>query len=451
MSISVPTGGSNVTTAQSSSATSITVNKPSNTADGDLLLALVLSRVADAGYTTAPSGWTLVSGQPSIPAGSGSLRWYSKPIPSAAAESATTYTWSGAATAGRVAAMVMRVTGAYSTPIDAISGSVGVMVGSGTSATLTAPAATTGYPNEVVLTGLVANTTSGDMTYFTVPSGTSLVGQVVTNTGGSNSQLQVSQNTQSSSGSTGSKQWTTTGSLTGSGVTFLLTIRPSSAAPTATAPALTYVPTNTPISLTWDTHSDASTVTDLTVTQVSNGAPTLTLAGTGLSPRTVTPTLPGMYQFQGVATDADGQASSAATATVAVYPTTGDSMAQALISNPDSWTNIGGDDLVEAVVDPGTDCIQSPSAPTNDAITFRMTPLGPGAATVKITHRLQPVGGAATTCQVDVLMGDANTVVATETFNLTDSWVDDTIVFDSTENGAFTNRAVWALKITANQ
>ena len=77
-----------------------------------------------------------------------------------------------------------------------------------------------------------------------------------------------------------------------------------------------------------------------------------------------------------------------------------------------------------------------------------MQPVRPGAVTVKITHRLQPVGGAATTCKVDVLQGDSLTLVATQTFTLTDSWVDDQLVLDSTQNAAFTNHAVWALRIT---
>lgn len=452
MAVVVQTGAGNVTSAVASSATAITVSKPSNTADGDLLLALVVSRNGDSGYSSVPSGWTLVPGQPSIPAGSGSMRWYSKPIPSAAAETATDYTWSGATVSGRVAAIIVRVTGWHpSTPVDALSATVGTVVGANTtSATLTGPAATATVPNTLVLSGMYANTTSGQ-TYMTVPAGTTLAAQAVTNTGAANSQLQIATNTQSGSGSTGSKQWTTSVSTVGSGVAFTLVLRPTAAVPTVTPPGLQYVPTNTNVSMSFDTHSDASTVEELAVTQVSNGAPTITLGGDGLSPRVFTPTLPGLYRFEAVATDADGQDSAAATATVAVYSPTGDAMAQSLISNPDGWTNVGGDDIVEAVVDPGTDAIQSPSAPTNDAITYQMQPLRPGNVTVKITHRFQPIGGAATTCKVDVLQGDSLTQVATETFNLTDSWVDDTLPLDSGENTAFTNHAVWALRLTANQ
>lgn len=452
MAVVFQSGAGNVTSGVASSATAVTVNKPSNTADGDLLLALVVSRNGDSGYSSVPSGWTLVPGQPSIPAGSGSLRWYSKPIPSAAAETATSYTWSGASVSGRVCAVVGRVTGWHpSTPIDAISASVGTVVGANTtSATLTGPAATATVPNTLVLSGMYANNVSGG-DYMVAPSGSTVVAQAVTSTGAANSHIQIAQNAQSAAGSTGSKQWTTTVATIGSGVAFTLVLRPTTAPPTVTPPALQYVPTNSNVSMSFDTHSDASTVESLAVTQVSNGAPAVTLGGDGLSPRVFTPALPGLYQFSAVATDADGATSSTATALVAVYSPSGDAMAQALISNPDSWTNVGGSDIVEAVVDPGTDCIQSPSAPTNDAITYRMQPIRPGSVTVKISHRLQPTGGASTTNKVEVLQGDSNTLVASQTFTLTDNWVDDTLVLDSTQNTAFTNHAVWALRITANQ
>ena len=444
-------GAGNVTSAVASTGTTITVSKPANVANGDLLVALTYPRNSDAGFSAAPSGWTLVPGQPTIGTGQGGLRWYTKPIPSAAAETATDYTWSGASTGGRIAATIFRVTGAHATPIHALSATAGTLLGAGTTgATLTAPAATTTVPNTLVLTAMEANIVSGQV-YMDLPSGTTLVAQAVTNTGSANTELQVAQNTQSAAGSTGTKQWTHSTNTSNSGLSFILVLRPTASAPTVTPPAMQYVPTNTNVSMAFDCHSDASTVDNLAVTQVSNGAPTVTLGGDGLSPRVFVPTDPGLYQFSAVATDADGATSSTATALVAAYSPSGDAMAQALISNPDSWTNVGGTDIVEAVVDPGTDCIQSPSAPTNDAITYRMQPIRPGAVTVKISHRLQPTGGASTTNKVEVLQGDSNTLVASQTFTLTDNWVDDTLVLDSTQNTAFTNHAVWALRITANQ
>jgi hypothetical protein len=452
MAVVLTTGAGNATGTVASSGTSITVAKPANVANGDLLLACVYNRNSDAGWSSVPSGWTLVASQPTPPAGSGFLAFYTKAIPSAAGETATDYTWSAAASTGRMTAVINRVTGAHATAVNAVSATAATQLGTGTSSTITCPAATTTVANTIVISAVAANTTSNDQTYMTVPSGTTLAAQVVTNTGGSNTQLQLAQNEQSTAASTGSKQWTTTGSLQASGVGFLIVVRPTSTPPTVTAPALVYQATNLPISLQWDAHSSGSTIADVVVTQVSNGAPTLTLSGTGVAARTATPTAPGLYEFSAVATDGDGVTSDPSIGTVAIYSPSGDAVAQAVLTNTDAWTNVGGVDITEAITDAAnTDYAQSPEGPSDDAITYRMQPLRPGGARIKIRHRLQPVAGDATNCTVDVLQGASNTQVATETFALDDDWVDDELVLDSGENTAFNNHAVWAVRITADQ
>jgi len=52
MAVVALTGAGNVTGGVASSATAVTDNKPSSTADNDLLLALVVSRNGDSGYST---------------------------------------------------------------------------------------------------------------------------------------------------------------------------------------------------------------------------------------------------------------------------------------------------------------------------------------------------------------------------------------------------------------
>lgn len=446
MSIAVATGAGNVTTAVASSGTSIVVNKPSNTADGDLLVALLYHR-EDAGYSTVPSGWTLVPSQPTITAGSGSLRFYTKPIPSAASESPTSYTWSGATPTGRQSAVIVRVTGANASPIDGVSATSATVVTN----TITAPAATAGHPAGLVLAGMSGNTTGGDQTFMTAPSGMTTAAQAVTNTGATNSQAQIATVAQVSAGSTGTKQWTTTaGASLGSGIGFLLVLRPTSSAPIATPPALQYRPVSDgAFSIDWGTFSDGGTVTNLTVTQVANGAPTLALSGTGLATRTATPTVPGYYQYSAVATDGDSQDSSPAVATVAVYSVAVDSVPYAQYSNAGGWTNVSGASASASVSNPSTtDYVQSPVNPTGAVTVFRMTPAAPGSP-FGFSINAQWVDSAANVT-VDVLQGAGFTQVATKTVTLSNGWLVRTFDLTGPEATAFSDRATWAVRLTAD-
>ncbi|QGH76417.1 hydrolase [Streptomyces phage Daubenski] len=110
-------GAGNVTTASNSNATSITVNKPANLADGHYMFAAILQRNA-AGTWTVPSGWTAVgvTQQDYV-----DCKVYYKYVPSAAAESATNYTWTTNKTAERIVAIVWLQTNTDGvSPIDAL-------------------------------------------------------------------------------------------------------------------------------------------------------------------------------------------------------------------------------------------------------------------------------------------------------------------------------------------
>jgi hypothetical protein len=110
-------GAGNVTTASNSNATSITVNKPANLANGHYLFAAILQRNA-AGTWTVPSGWTAVgvTQQDYV-----DCKVYYKYVASAAAETATNYTWSTNKTAERIIGIMWLQSNTDSlSPIDAL-------------------------------------------------------------------------------------------------------------------------------------------------------------------------------------------------------------------------------------------------------------------------------------------------------------------------------------------
>jgi len=186
-------------------ASSITINRPSNRADGDLLLVSVTARNLDAGNVCAPDGtWTLIRQDTQGAAGSSVTQatfWSFR-----AGTTAESYTFafrSGSCPAGgspvnaAASAVAVRYTGVDTTaPID-VSG-----VGQGTSATVIAPAVTTTFDNDRVvrLFGTRATAFSSGTTSFTPGSGTA--------TGVSDStQAAAGLTTTASAGSNASAPW----------------------------------------------------------------------------------------------------------------------------------------------------------------------------------------------------------------------------------------------------
>lgn len=106
-------GAGDCTTSTSANNTTRTVTKPANVANGDLLVAYVYSQFNAGTVTAVPSGWTLAKG---LATRTGGL--YYKSIPSAAAETATDYTWT-VSNSGRMVITLFRVTGVdHSRPFD---------------------------------------------------------------------------------------------------------------------------------------------------------------------------------------------------------------------------------------------------------------------------------------------------------------------------------------------
>ncbi|MFC9973532.1 hypothetical protein ACFVH6_21825 [Spirillospora sp. NPDC127200] len=118
MPVVAQTGAGNVTTATGGAVQALTVAKPANVADGDLLLAVANSANGGGTWTIVPPGWTAAS-----TTGSGRTAGiWTKPVPSAAAESDTDYTF-GATGAGnaRMGALVVRIIGAdLAAPVDVV-------------------------------------------------------------------------------------------------------------------------------------------------------------------------------------------------------------------------------------------------------------------------------------------------------------------------------------------
>jgi len=211
MVLSTPTGAGNVTTAQNASANSITVSKPSNTADGDLLIVAFFHRNS-GGTITPPSGWTLAG---TLNTTNETFGLYYKAIPSAAAESATTYAFSTSAGSSRVTAVCFRALGINLSSIVDASGSLAPYTGT-TSIVLPAVSAVGGYTLLVAM-GITNGTVTGSPPLMSAPAGMTEIGEVSADNGTSTAALTVFTEVRSVSGSTSSKTVTISPTAANSG------------------------------------------------------------------------------------------------------------------------------------------------------------------------------------------------------------------------------------------
>src|SRR3954468_9183743 len=107
------TGAGNVTTASNNSATSLVFTKPSNTADGDLLVCMVYFRNSGSAGS-APAGWSS-SARSGLTLAT-HMTW-DKYITSASGEAAT-YTFTTPNGSNRCLGIMFRVTGARPTSFE---------------------------------------------------------------------------------------------------------------------------------------------------------------------------------------------------------------------------------------------------------------------------------------------------------------------------------------------
>lgn len=217
-------GAGNVTTASNSNATTITVNKPANLANGHYLFAAILQRNA-AGTWTVPSGWTEVgvTQQDYV-----DCRVYYKYVASAAAETASNYTWSTNKTAERIMAIVWLQTNTDSvTAIDAL----GTGIGTATNRVTMNYPATTAVSDHATLMTIGYSTIAGGATapIGSTPSGmTEITNLAVANAVPNALNLKVSYQVLSASGTTGTRTTTFSPAASGSGG-FTFTIKPAGA------------------------------------------------------------------------------------------------------------------------------------------------------------------------------------------------------------------------------
>lgn len=223
------TGAGNITTATNAASSTITVAKPSNTADGDVLIAAVNSSNTGQTFSTVPAGWT----QAVLYNAARTTGVFWKAIPSAAAETATDYTWQATGGAGRIGAQIFRVTGADGTnPIDA----VGAGIGAGTSS-IVAPAVTAVSDEALLIALFTSYISSPTPTTVTGPGSMTPVGGWSVASGTAATTHLTCQETLSAAGSTGTR--TATVSPAGSGATgIMFTLAPGTVEPPPPAPTV---------------------------------------------------------------------------------------------------------------------------------------------------------------------------------------------------------------------
>lgn len=204
------TGAGNVTGATSIDTTTVVVSKPANVADGDLLVAAVYVQNTSVTSVTAPSGWTLLAALSSRPGGI-----YAKAIPSAAAESASTYTWTFNTTSARNSAQIVRLTGAKLSSLPDAAGTTATTSGT-TSCVI--PAVSPVSAATLMFTMVYTNLTGGVVATLTPPGGTTeLDERGSTSANNSTSSTSINAQTLSASGSTGTRTYTISTTATNSG------------------------------------------------------------------------------------------------------------------------------------------------------------------------------------------------------------------------------------------
>ena len=223
----VQTGTGNVTTINGQNVTSVTVAKPANTADGDLFLALVYHRNSGA-TLTAPSGWTWAK-QDAVNATYGVAY---KAIPSASAETATSYTFSTSGGSGRMTTGLVRVTGAdLTTPLDA----TGTTSGTTGTTSLTMPSMNAGVAG-ALLVAVETNNGGSTVSAFTPDPAMTGIAQINVKTpdGTGSCNTQFAQQQLSATGATGTRTCSMSPAANNSSG-FLMTVKAAAEAHTGSA------------------------------------------------------------------------------------------------------------------------------------------------------------------------------------------------------------------------
>lgn len=232
MVLAIPTGAGNVTSASAGSANNITVSKPANLADGDLMVAAVLFRNS-GGTVTAPAGWSPLG---PVNTTNETFALFFKAVPTAASESATTYNFSTSAGSSRAAGIIARFPGVNLSGVVDAAGALAGYTGT-TSVSLPAVSAVSGY-TLLIGCAIANNSTTGSPSGFTAPAGMTEVGEVSADNGTSaTATLWLGAQVLTAAGSTGTRAPTMSPSAANSGG-LMVTVAGIPTAP----PAATVVP-----------------------------------------------------------------------------------------------------------------------------------------------------------------------------------------------------------------
>lgn len=218
-----------------SGATSITVTKPTNLADNDVLYACLSRDNSDASDAiTAPSGWTVLDSA-EVDNGTYTCGIYRKVIVSAAGEPAD-YTWSWTSSEKAVA-WIIRVTGADTTTPEDVTPSNN----SGTSTTPKCLSITTVTADTLILAvGGISNKVANN---WTAPAGMTEFFDIVSSGGGgaaAHASAGAAEVNQAGISATGDKDFTVLASK--AWAAFLIAVRPAGAGADQTANGAPSVP-----------------------------------------------------------------------------------------------------------------------------------------------------------------------------------------------------------------
>lgn len=213
----VPNEAGDTATGASNTGTSITLNKPTNTADGDLLVAAVYTRAGGAPYTTPPAGWTVIDPVPDITA-AGIVRLYWKRVTSASGEPIN-FTWAGGGS-GRHVGVITRVLGTTASPVD-LAGAAATEISSPERIIL--PGVTTTAESDLLIMVATSNGTGGTSPTFTPAEG-EVIASVQTSTGVSESSMTLAFQEAVPQGATGSRVMTAS-AVGSTGVGYLAAIK----------------------------------------------------------------------------------------------------------------------------------------------------------------------------------------------------------------------------------
>lgn len=373
-------GTGNLVTVTAGSANNVALPKPGNTSDGDYLVAFVYLRNGGGTITTPGAEWGVLA---TINTVDETFAAYVKKIPSAAAETATSYTFSNSAGSSRAVGHIFRVIGADQTTFQHAYGAQANHTGS-TSVTL--PAVTTTGGNKLLLAFAINNnTTTGTASLFTAPAGmTTLVQATADNGTSATATTWVGQEVIAAAGSTGTRVPTISPAAANVGG-FMVAVNSSNTPPTVAAIAdqikaagagatVTAVPTDV----------DGTISSHLwTVEKAPFGttAPSLTNATTATV--TVGALSVGTTILKYIATDNSGLQSTPVYARLLVPAASSVPVkASRLKSNGGGWITGGtATDLVDGVSGSGK-WILSPTGPTSAEITFEMEVPSNGTHTI---------------------------------------------------------------------